>query len=728
MSRWTILPLLLLGSPLAAQEYYEVSPLNIRPLGEDFAPVRHGEGIVFCGIRETGGLIDVKDERTGKPLADMYIAKDLSGTDVKAEIFSPELNTAVNDGPATFARAQHLICYTRNQTVPKKLGQRIPKQDHLGLFFSERVNGAWTPPTAFIHNAPDHSVMHASLSEDGNTLYFASDMPGGLGGTDLYKCIRTAEGWGDPVNLGPEVNSSANELFPRLHPKGRLYFSSDREGGLGKLDIHYVDPAKGSWGKVHRMPEPVNSHGNDIGYSADDDDRIAYFSSDRAGLDMIFRAKRTIPLFVDCTPQVKDNYCYSFTEPVSDVTKGVPLAYQWTMGDGTVYRGHTAQHCFAGPGTYQVRLDLVDTITGDIFFSKATRELVLERTVQPYIVLPDTVRTGRLFTMDASSSFLPDQDIVEYQWDLGQDRIIGINAIHQFRTAGTYTVKLAALERPDANGRMSSSCVTRDIVVIDRFKESEDGVLVVYQDAYGKDHSFAYQELPFDLFSIAAEDGQDVLFSVRLFSSSERIGLNDPRFTEIRKHYPVIERYDPVEAIYTYSIGEAKNLTEMYAIYKKVKELRFMNAEVMVLESENLTDISELALLNAMQLNNTTVRTSNVRYATGAFEVPEEYVPNVRTIGDVLMENPELNVVIEAHTDAQGSEESNLVLSEKRAHHIRERLVEMGITDDRLIAIGFGENHPIASNSTRKGMEENRRVEFKLVVKKEFHAGMSGRP
>ncbi len=267
---------------------------------------------------------------------------------------------------------------------------------------------------------------------------------------------------------------------------------------------------------------------------------------------------------------------------------------------------------------------------------------------------------------------------------------------------------------------LAVQCITKHITVIKRFEDSQDGaVFAQYQDAAGKMHDFNFQALPFDQFSMAVKENEDVRFTVQLFASKERISLEDARFTEIRKFYPVFERYDPVKGEYTYSVGQAKNLKEMYKVFQKVLELKFMDAEVSVIHTEKVTDLSALSLLSEEDMNNSVVRASTVLFETGKATFSSDFQAPLDKMVKLLGDHPQMNVVIEAHTDANGTEADNLKLSQQRAQSIMDYLIAKGTTAERMVPVGHGENHPIADNKSAAGRAKNRRVEFRLVIREE---------
>lgn len=699
-----------------AQVSYEVTPVDLTPAGHDYAPVLRDSAVVMCSLREREGMVSYRNAETDDPFSDLYTFTWDGRNASTPKLLSEALTTPLNDGPASFSMDGHTICFTRNQSEAK--GKARKDDDRLGLFFSAFVNDAWTAPVPFEYNSAAYNVMMPAMTADGEHLYFASDMPGGSGGVDLYVCDIGPNGWGVPENLGRSVNSDANELFPFMAANGKLYFSSNRDGGLGKLDIYRTERKGRSWSRPEALPEPINSIGNDIGYTSFATDRSGFLSSDRQGGDRIYSFRAVVPYFTDCGPQQENNYCYAFNEPEKNLIGELPVHYRWDMGDGERIEGPRAEHCYKGPGHYHVDLDLVDNASGEVFFSVASYELAIDDVHQPYITCADSLRSGRKEPLDGLHSYLPEQSMEEYHWDLGDGTMSdGRSIAHNWNVPGEYTVKLAVIGVDKKDGAITSHCVTKKVVVIKRFDDVIDApVLASYRDAAGAVHDFNYQALPFDQFAMAVQSNEDVRFSVELFASKERLSLNDPRFEEIRKIYPVYERYDPVRGVYAYTVGQAKDLAGMYEVFKKVMELKFLDAEVVAIHAEKVTDLSALALLNDQDLDNSVVRASTVLFDNGKATFAKEFEPQLEKVLGLMKDHPLLSVVIEAHTDANGGDDFNLKLSQQRAQSIVDFFVQHGMETDRLVPVGHGENHPIADNRTAEGRSQNRRVEFRLTM------------
>ncbi len=249
--------------------------------------------------------------------------------------------------------------YAGNDGGRIKEGQRRYRTHRLELHIhTGNGDGTWSSEPFAYNNAAEYSVGHATLSTDGNTLYFVSDMPGGHGGTDIWYSEKQADGsWGTPVNAGATINSAGDELFPNIGPDGTLYYSSDGFAGMGGLDVFQTTGGKAAWSVPVNMGYPVNSSGDDFTYvvTFDGEGGIAgYLSSNRKG----GRGN-------------DDIYSFSFEKPritiilrgtTSDKSTGERLpATSVTLYDGT--REIVAKKSSTGEGTFEFVLDREQTYT-----------------------------------------------------------------------------------------------------------------------------------------------------------------------------------------------------------------------------------------------------------------------------------------------------------------------------------------------------------------------------
>jgi outer membrane protein OmpA-like peptidoglycan-associated protein/tetratricopeptide (TPR) repeat protein len=210
----------------------------------------------------------------------MYSELQPDGNFSEGTEMPPPFNTKGNQGGATLTIDNNTIFYTVCQN------NRDNTYRNCDLFFSEQVNGEWTPIKSVGDkvNSPLTWEAQPSISSDGRTLYFISDRPGGLGGYDIYKTIKSTDGtWSAPINLGPVINSGGNEKSPFIHPDGKtLYFSSDGWLGMGGYDIFYSRLKDDStWSKPVNLGYPINSTEDDVGFFVSTDGARGFFASNK---------------------------------------------------------------------------------------------------------------------------------------------------------------------------------------------------------------------------------------------------------------------------------------------------------------------------------------------------------------------------------------------------------------------------------------------------------------
>jgi len=258
----------------------------------DFSPVLYRDGIVFTTSRKTPGHTLIYPW-TGTNYLDLYYAEQGSaGIDFgNAAPFGGEnINQRYHDGPATFSSDYNTMYFSRVEITLKGKAKTQYQVEQCKIYKSTFVDNEWTEPEPFIYNSDEYSVANPYLTADGRRLYFASDMGGGYGETDLYYCDMDGDNWGRPINLGPNVNTFASEKFPTEDTAGNLYFASDGYQGFGGLDIcvalrdtHLVAANGHSkiWYKAIPMKAPFNSPYDDFGMAFINDGRTGYFTSNR---------------------------------------------------------------------------------------------------------------------------------------------------------------------------------------------------------------------------------------------------------------------------------------------------------------------------------------------------------------------------------------------------------------------------------------------------------------
>ncbi len=247
----------------------------------EFSPTYYHNGLVFATSRSEKGALDKKiDEH----FFELYYAEIApTGIPMQPYFFSPALTSRLHEGPVAFNRNFTKIYFTRNNIVDGVVKKDKDGDVNLQIFEAEKSPADWINLHSLPFNKVDYSCAHPSLSADEQLMYFSSNMPGGYGGMDLYRVEKSGETWGKPENLGPNINTANNEIFPFIHPGGALFFTSDKQGGLGGLDIYKVNVAGSGAIDAVNIGAPYNSSADDLGIIMSMDGTKGYFSSAREG-------------------------------------------------------------------------------------------------------------------------------------------------------------------------------------------------------------------------------------------------------------------------------------------------------------------------------------------------------------------------------------------------------------------------------------------------------------
>jgi outer membrane protein OmpA-like peptidoglycan-associated protein/tetratricopeptide (TPR) repeat protein len=239
--------------------FYTLQLLGLNSSHSDFSPAFFKNGIVFCSAR--GSQDKAMFAWNNSFYIDLFSVEDIHS---EPHNFGKPVNTPLHEGPATFSRAFDTIYFTRNNYINNKKSNSKEGVVKLKIYYSVLRNGVWQKEQNLPLNHDDYSIGHPALSSSGK-LYFVSDMPGGFGGTDIYYTTQRNGRWIEAVNLGPDINTSGNEMFPFINTNGDLYFASTGHPGLGGLDIFYAPGLNDKISHPKNLGYPINSAKDDFG-------------------------------------------------------------------------------------------------------------------------------------------------------------------------------------------------------------------------------------------------------------------------------------------------------------------------------------------------------------------------------------------------------------------------------------------------------------------------------
>jgi len=275
---------------LSKKKSFDVKSISINSDKSEFGPMLSNDNVFYFSSarrksRKTAGWND-------ESYLDLY--QSIYNED---GAFSPatevqDINTVWHDGPAAVSSDGKTIYFSRDSRVLKDYENDKginTKFSQMYLYKATKANDKWSNIAQLPFNSKAYSVSNPSISKDGKTLYFNSNMPGGIGGNDIWKVeIKEGDVYGTPENLGSKVNTEGNEQFPSITDDNVLYFSSSAKQGLGGLDVYSINLNKSE--EAQNLGKPINSEKDDFSFSFNTKHNIGFFSSNRAGSDDIYIA------------------------------------------------------------------------------------------------------------------------------------------------------------------------------------------------------------------------------------------------------------------------------------------------------------------------------------------------------------------------------------------------------------------------------------------------------
>jgi len=631
--------------------------------GNDFSPAFFKTGIVYTASRKVPNKLQ-RHAWTGESFTDLY---HVDSAFVVTE-FAENLKTPLNDGPASFGGNEMFVTVNVNKV-------RNQKSDlfKLNIFSSVFDGTRWSKLKPFEYNSLTYNVAHPALSPDGKRLFFASDMPGGEGGMDLYYCERTDKGWSAPVSLGKQINTPGNEIFPFAHADGGIYFASNGHEGLGGLDVYYSQFGNGNWQYPASISFPVNTSYDDFGFIISTDKTRGYFSSNRPG-----------------GKGGDDIYAFIFTP---SVLEGLVVNKQ------------------VGEKLSDAKVELIDKATGKTISLTTDANGKFEQVVTPcreYEVRTQHPNYGKpVITTVKSPCHASGRFTTE---------VLFTNPVLSFQVAHRYTgasldpiieVRESASGVSVAKGKASelktsvAPCKEYEIIA------QMDGALDVR--TFHKTSCIVNDEV------VALKMGNPPVDPTLI------TGVAVDQDTKKTLDSTAVIVYDEANrAVLT--ITTDRDGVFVVAGIKNINRLVFFRngyfsvTKVMRTEPSKKNIIAELPGLQLDKI----IQLEGIYYDLGKWNIRPDAARVLDNLVEVLKENPSLEIELSAHTDSRGKDQSNLDLSDKRAKAAAAYIIGKGIAENRVLGKGYGETQlknscGNGSKCTEKQHQENRRTEVKVT-------------
>jgi outer membrane protein OmpA-like peptidoglycan-associated protein len=672
---YLILPLIAISSALVAQQSSKskskdrfrekatrAEAVKIRNLttintkATDYSPAYYQNGVVFVSSSKKNGAID---PNTGETYADLYFTPfDPEGLPTVKNIFALDLrNSKMHVGPVTFSSDYRTMYYTQNN---QKGG--VQKADDKGVsrlkvYEARKSQYDWLPVGELPFNSASYSCTHPSLSPNGKRLYFASDMPGGKGGFDIYYVDKQADGtWGTPVNV-EAANSAKTDMFPFIHANGDLYFSSTgRPDGKGGLDIYKLPNGENE--VVNQ--EIFNSNEDDLGFIINEELDKGFFTSNRKPNEKGLAG----------TMGKDDIWFFSIENGLADA---LPATRQANI---KVMDGRSGNPIFGA----EVR---ILKATGDGFVDADSS--LYELDVQPSLEFPGQ------YTMEMRPKTTGKMRAPDYHTDAE-----GV-ATNDFLRYRSYMLMVS---HPDYQ-------LTQQLVAIE---DGEDLLNIpIKLNKLGE----CYRATGMAMTDILRTriGGADVKF---VHKSSNRIisvrtGLSG-EFTAClpeEGEYLVTLTKKGFEAA-SYAFNARRERTDNQEVLMRPTKIVGMPAS------------SEVAIANAVESGSVVVL-DKIRYDNNQVSLNASITSAMHALIDLMGRSPNMTIELVAHTDTRGDAASNLKLSQERANYAIEYLAQQGnIEPTRLKAVGKGSTQPrnrCAAGVNCSDDEHRANLRFEAIVR-----------
>jgi outer membrane protein OmpA-like peptidoglycan-associated protein len=286
---------------------YLIENAGINSEYSDFGTTFYNDDLIFTSNRNTEKIFSRKHSWTNQAFTNLYSATIADSSKIESpQKFSKDVNSKYHESTPVFTKDGKTMYFTRNNYINGKKGNDTEQTILLKLYKATKENDKWIKIKELPFNSNEYSVAHPTLSFDEKTLYFASDMLGTIGASDIFRVTINDDGsFGKPINLGDKINTEGKESFPFIADNNDLYFASDGHPGLGGLDIFVAQfSADGSVKSIKNIGEPVNSSYDDFAFYMNPKTKIGYVSSNRKednlGYDDIYKITEILTFQKDC--------------------------------------------------------------------------------------------------------------------------------------------------------------------------------------------------------------------------------------------------------------------------------------------------------------------------------------------------------------------------------------------------------------------------------------------
>ncbi len=747
--------------------YYTSKPIeykvkNIEKINSnksEFSPYINGNKLLFVAERIEFNFVDYTvNEFNGEPFLNMYTS-EIKGDEVKkSKTFSKKINSEYHDGPASLSADGKTLYFTRVSYKNKK-----DFVNHAKIFTSTGNGRNWSNTIPFEHNSDNYSVAHPSISFDGNYLFFTSDMPGGYGGKDIYVSSKKGNLWGKPVNLGPDINTSGDEMFPCIRKDGTLFYASNGLPGFGGLDIYSAKTIDNKWLLVRNEGLNLNSSYDDFGITFLNDS-VGYFSSNRLG----GKGKDDIYMYQYKNKSITLSGTVLLTENPLDPAMKVKVVLADDKGkllDSTKTNTEgffefknlesdknymaiidETDPKYTGKARYYLtdKNNVIHRVSGKVGNDKFVfKNLPIDPNDLPNLYTDDDLTlAGNLLYGENPSKPIKNTriKIVNDFGDVVEETTTNEFGAFAFRNIPNDQNYLIAIEESDIllpeNTKVTLTNKSgKELRTFRTGKDKFNFKILSTDKTLLKEMNAEDENLVMDIFGYMYDQNKKPITNAKLkikeegntlepqlVITSEKGKFNFKNLKGDKNYLFEADENDPalsgVKRIY---IADSKG--RIYKVLDKNGEGKF-NFKFLETDKAAMGEfVVDDPWLQVLEMKNKTKQEltiiENIYYGSGDFKLDAAGLTILDKVITVLNTNQKLIIELSSHTDSKSSDAFNLALSKKRAQFAVDYLIGKGISKTRLKAVGYGETKLLNKcgndvDCTDEEHKINRRTEFKI--------------
>ncbi len=674
---------------------FKVEMVNINSQFTDFGAVEFKDGIIFVSARDRNQAISRTHSWTGEKFLALYKASGKGVTFSTPQLFEKSIQTILNDGPLCVAKSGDEMYITTNNIEEGKTRRSNNGIVKLKVYKYKFIENEWAFADTIPPNNDQYNVAHASLSEDGSKLFFSSDMPGGFGGMDIYVMDKKANSWDTPVNLGPQINTAGNEIFPFIKSDGTLYFSSNGHEGLGGLDIYSTQNKNGAWSDVKNLMAPMNSKEDDFSLVFNKDGQSGYMSSNRSSSIYTKTTDDNMYYFTVLKPQ-SITYTINLKDSVTDTElTDAEITISDAEGNSSSQKSTKGTFSFdlIPNKTYKISTNVFAYINQQIEWPTSKKELI------------KTIKLQRSLGIDLEvsvyESFLNPKGVEGLKAN-----IVKVNTNRTEEFISSQNGKVNAILQPESiyyviatgRGRTSNKYFINTIGISEGNK--------IYKTIY------------LDNSPDANTNKRYCLLSGILTDKTTKEPVRDAKIT----FYDAASNTKKQEAT---TDGSGKFLfynLDLNLEYKLLVTNEGYFTQSADFNTKGQRDCKTFVLNFNMEkiVLNKAVKIDNIYFDSGKSNIRPDAAKELSKVVKLLKDNPTIIIELSSHTDSRGTAESNLALSDSRAKASAQFIIDSGIDKSRVSGKGYGESMPLNKcidgvKCSENEYQVNRRTEFKVV-------------